>query len=269
MLSFSVAQSLFPSKVLGESLYLFNDLPSTNSLALELAKKEAPEGTLILANTQSQGRGRLGRTWHSPSGNNIYASLIMYGSRNHGALGWIPLLTGLALVRTIQEVLGLLLHLKWPNDLLLDDRKTGGILCESLQTESGRTGVVIGLGLNINLAQNSLPEELRATVTSLEYSLQKPIDLSMLLPPLIHAIEKEISLHSPSNIPGLLKEYVNRCSTMGKTVQVTYPNGHQIRGVAQSIGNEGQLQIYTDTLRNGKPSREIIEVHSGDILHLR
>ena len=146
-------------------MHHFETLDSTNDLAKELAAQGAPEGTVVVAETQTGGRGRLGREWNSPPGVGLYVSLVLRPMLPPMELPQITLTTAVAVVRAVRRVTGVAPGIKWPNDLLLNGKKLGGILTE-METESDRIRhVVVGLGLNVN--NPAFPPELAATATSL------------------------------------------------------------------------------------------------------
>jgi BirA family biotin operon repressor/biotin-[acetyl-CoA-carboxylase] ligase len=165
---------------LGQHLHLHQSLTSTNSEAMTLAQNGAEDGTVVIAESQSAGRGRHARTWFSPPGLNLYCSVIVRGLGQGLTLAdwlsWVPLTTALAATEAVQEVAAISLALKWPNDLLLDERKVGGILCESSLAIPDNPVVVIGIGLNVNVSLELFPDELRPIATSLFESSHRLVD---------------------------------------------------------------------------------------------
>ena len=152
---------------------------STNRVARELGEQGAAHGSGVAAGAQSAGRGRLGRTWFSPPGKNLYCSYVV---RPNIVLEDFPKLTmvaGLAAVRCVQQISTAPIGLKWPNDLYVNSRKCGGILCESSATP-GNAFAVIGFGINCNLRAADIPEELRQTATSLLAEGQAMVDIGQL-----------------------------------------------------------------------------------------
>ena len=153
------------TRVFTGPVHHFETLDSTNDLAKELAVQGAPEGTVVVAEAQTGGRGRLGREWDSPPGVGLYVSLVLRPMLPPMELPQITLTTAVAVVRAVRRVAGVAPGIKWPNDLLLNGKKLGGILTE-METESDRIRhVVVGLGLNVN--NPGFPPELAATATSL------------------------------------------------------------------------------------------------------
>ncbi len=269
MLSAEILADLLPSKILGESLFVFEEINSSNTFALDLARKGTQQGTVVLADAQTAGRGRLQRSWFSPPEANIYGSLIFSCSTSPLILGWIPLMAGLAIAQAIENTTNISSSLKWPNDILIHERKTGGILCESFKQNSGETCVVIGFGINVNLPESALPEELKEIATSLQIHANQPLDRHQLLKFIIPAVEegwRNLMARGPESCQ---LPYQQRCSTIGQQILVEFPDGRSQEGIAVSIGEQGQLQILPSPSSPLGESDKILNVHAGDIRHIR
>jgi BirA family biotin operon repressor/biotin-[acetyl-CoA-carboxylase] ligase len=269
VLSPETLAALLPSKTLNQSLFVFKELASTNSFALELAKNPISQGTVVLADSQTAGRGRLQRSWFSPPGANIYGSLIFSFSSPLQTMGWIPLMAGTAIAQAIEDHAEIGVTLKWPNDILIDERKVGGILCESFKRSSKETCVVIGFGINVNLPESAFPKDLELIATSLQIQSQHPLDRHHLLKSVITALEQGWEALISEGPQTCQLAYTTRCSTLGKKVQVQFPDGRELEGMAQSIGEQGQLQMIPSPSDTKEQSARILEVHAGDIRHIR
>ena len=269
MLSATTLAALLPEKKLGETLYVFDELASTNAFALERAKEHALPGTVILADKQTAGRGRLDRSWFSPAKTNIYGSLLFVHEATIQHLGWIPLMAGVAIAQALEQQTGVRIDLKWPNDLLIAERKVGGILCDSFRNARHHTCVVIGFGINVNVSQSEFPSELQTSATSLQIQGHRPVDREMLIMKMITSLEKkweDLRLNGPHSS---LVEYKNWCVTIGQTIQVQFPDGSQLQGLAHSIGEHGQLRVLPSPSDSNAQSARMRGIHSGEILHLR
>ncbi len=269
MLSPEILADLLPSKILGESLFIFEEINSSNTFALEIAKAGAQQGTVVLADSQTAGRGRLQRSWFSPPGTNIYGSLIFSCSASPLTLGWIPLMAGLAIAEAIDEATKIKITLKWPNDILINEYKLGGILCESFKRNPDETSVVIGFGINVNVPESAFPKEIKETATSLQIHANHPIDRHQLLKFIIPAVEegwKNLMTQGPK---ACQSAYPQRCSTIGQQILVEFPDGSSQEGTAASIGEQGQLQMSPFPSSTPGESDKILNVHAGDIRHIR
>jgi BirA family biotin operon repressor/biotin-[acetyl-CoA-carboxylase] ligase len=269
VLSSETLAALLPSKTLNQSLFIFEELNSTNTFALELAKNPTPQGTVVLADSQTAGRGRLQRSWFSPKGANIYGSLAFSFNSPIQTIGWVPLMAGIAIAQAIEDHVEIGITLKWPNDILVDERKVGGILCESFKRNSTETCVVIGFGINVNLSEAAFPKDLKLIATSLQIQSQHTLDRHHLLKSIITTLEQgweELISQGPQ---ACQLAYSSRCSTLGKQIQVQFPDGSELEGLAQSIGAQGQLQLRPSPSDAKEQSARIREVHAGDIRHIR
>ena len=244
---------------LGRRIELFDSIPSTNREAVRLAQANVEHGTVVVADCQTAGRGRLSRNWFSPPGANLYCSVILKAARPADRLtewlSWLPLISALAAAEAIEAVSSLHVSVKWPNDLLISERKVGGILCESGAGTGSAPFQVIGIGLNVNVEQQDWPEELRETATSIWHEQQRVVD----------RIE-ELALHGTSR---LSLAYHQRCSTIGQRVKAILANGDLCVGVAEGIGQDGALMLRPDATQPGMTPPEIVQLRVADIIHLR
>lgn len=266
-------RSTLETKRLGQQLHIHQQLASTNSEAMSLAQDGAKDGTVVIAEAQSAGRGRHARTWFSPPGLNLSCSIIVRGLGRGLSLAdwlsWVPLTTALAVAEAVQTVAATSLALKWPNDLLLDERKVGGILCESSLAIPDNPIVVIGIGLNVNVPGNMFPDELRPIATSLFASSHRLIDRNRLLAQLLLDVEQsldELRDHGPSR---LLQAYQRRCTTLGRQVRVVLGANEELLGTAVAITADGTLQVRPSTGASGTGKAPLIGVRAGDVIHVR
>jgi BirA family transcriptional regulator, biotin operon repressor / biotin---[acetyl-CoA-carboxylase] ligase len=264
-------RSTLATTALGQCLYLHQELPSTNSEALALAHAGAAHGTVVVAESQSAGKGRRTRTWHSPPGANIYCSVVVRGIGPECALAewlsWVPLTSALAAAEAIQTVTSLSLSLKWPNDLLLHERKIGGILCESSHVSAADTTVVIGIGLNVNMPQGSFPDDLRSIATSLFEVARHPIDRNRLIAQLLFELEQGLNELRSHGSERLRRAYTARCSTLGRRVRALMGPEQELLGTAESISTDGALQIRpVSPSPAGSP---LIGIRAADVIHLK
>lgn len=228
---------------------------STNNDALSL--RAAPAGTLVVAERQSGGRGRLGREWLSPPGVGLYCSLLL---RPRLALADLPKLTlaaGLATSRAVGAVTGLRPLLKWPNDLWLAEKKIGGILAEA-RFEQGGAVVVLGIGLNVNTTPESFPPDLLEKATSLLIHSGREFARSALLATLWDEVMTVVARLEREGFAGILADWRERDATLGRELEWLTHSGRVVKGISLGPDQEGLLQI-----RDG--GGQIHEVISGDI----
>ncbi|MDZ4732153.1 MAG: biotin--[acetyl-CoA-carboxylase] ligase [Nitrospirota bacterium] len=258
---------------LGRRIELFDCLPSTNREAAQLAQAEVEHGTVVVADSQTAGRGRLSRSWFSPPGVNLYCSIILRVMRPPDRLtewlSWLPLISALAAAEAIEQVSSTHVSVKWPNDLLISERKTGGILCESGTGTRSDPFQIIGIGINVNTDYDDWPIDLRDSATSIWQEQKIVVDRNRLLAQLLLELEQcldELLLHGTSRIA---LAYYQRCSTIGHTVQATLANGDVVVGLAEGIGQDGSLRVRPQTTPAGSGTPEVIHLRVADIIHVR
>src|ERR1700730_9514052 len=152
---------------IGCLIHYFEEVESTQNIARNLAAEGAPHGTAVIAETQSAGRGRMGRGWHSPPGVNLYTTIILRPQIAMPEVPRLSLVAGVAAAEALEDVAPDIVQLKWPNDIWLNGRKAGGIIAEAVTDSTNHlTCVLLGIGLNLNLAADDIPLELRERATS-------------------------------------------------------------------------------------------------------
>ena len=238
------------------------ECPSTNAELAQRARAGAAEaGTVLVADHQTAGRGRLDRTWVSPPGAALTFSVLLAPERVPVARWpWLPLLVGIAVAEGVRRVAEIDCTLKWPNDVLVGDRKLAGILVERIERPAGAVAVV-GVGLNVSQGRDELPVP---TATSLAVEGAATTDRTVVLREVLRSLEAlfvqwQADLGDPSR--GLVDSYVRRCGTLGREVRVALPDGSQVLGVASGIDTEGRLEVRTPE------GRRILG--AGDVVHVR
>jgi BirA family biotin operon repressor/biotin-[acetyl-CoA-carboxylase] ligase len=259
----AAVQPLLHTTALGRYWVFQPELASTNRIAAELAAAGAPQGLVVTAESQTQGRGRLGRTWHSPAGRNLYVSILLRPEVAVVRVPQISLVTALALRRALAEVCPRLpVAVKWPNDLWVGSRKLGGILCE-MDAELDRVHhVVVGVGLNVNLTAEDLPGDLVGRATSVLLELGAPASRPRLLAAFLNAFEALLDewLRGDDLTPFLGE--LEGCSVLaGRHIRVDLGRS-TVAGLAVGVAPDGRLRLRTD---NGN---ELL-ISSGDAHILR
>ena len=238
----------------------FESLPSTNLEAARLAGEDAPEGLCIIAGEQTAGRGRLERQWVSPQGAGLYFSMILRPQFEQSVWPLLTLMAAVAVHDALLEAYALKADIKWPNDLLVNDKKLCGILAETVDTSIGRA-VVLGIG--VNLKQGSFPVELEAVATSVESATGGVSDLEMVIEPLVGSLVRYYEILQLASGPEVIvREWSARSSYVnGKRIRIV--NGDEVfEGTSRGLERDGALRIETD-------SGEVKAVRTGDVTSLR
>lgn len=238
----------------------FDSIGSTNDEALRQAKLGAPEGLCVVAQQQTQGRGRHGRAWHSPAGSGLYFSIILRPKIEIRFLPLITLMTGIAVHDTLEKVFELDCDIKWANDVHVRDKKICGILAETCESDSG-LAVVVGIG--INLKSTNFPSELRETATSVEAEIGKETNIEVLLESLTeHLSNNYKTLQSDDGAEKIRQDWSQKSSySFGKPVRVSLENDF-FSGVTRGIEDDGALRIEMET-------GEIKKIRAGNVEKLR
>ena len=249
------------TKRFGRKLLVYDQVESTNSTALALAEEGQPEGTVIIADSQTRGRGRLGRGWVSPPDLNLYMSVILRPEGDPGRTGLWTLAAAVAVARSIQQVTRLPARLKWPNDVRIHHKKVSGLLLEGALHQDRYKHLIIGVGINVNMSRQGLPESDRASATSLREELGRPVDRIELIQRFLECLEIQSRSVAEDSPKGVLEAYTALSETIGRDVVAHGPN-RRWTGKAIGLSPEGALILM------GTDHRQIV-IHSHDIVHLR
>ncbi len=223
-------------------------LPSTQSAARKLADGGAAEGTVVVAAEQTAGRGRAGRSFHSPSGG-LYFSIVLRPSASLSQVPVLGLAAGLAVAEAVQDVAGVRPTLKWPNDLLLAGRKLAGILAESTAARDGSRCVILGVGINVNVGTDALGAELARTATSLLSECGRTYDLDELLAAVLAHLDMRTSQFRSSGPSSVIDDWRLWPNMLGQAVHVTSAAGG-FDGIARDLDVDGALLVSSgDVMR--------------------
>lgn len=242
---------------IGRSVYFYETVPSTQKLAKELALNGANHGTLIVADEQTEGRGRLVRNWYSPKGTGLWMSLIIRPEIAIQQAPQLTLLTAVAVVEAIKDVAGIQPEIKWPNDILISGKKVCGILTELQAEESHIQSLIIGIGINVNQKQEDFPSELQTIATSLKIEADKLIDRTKLLQCFCYRFEKLLNTYIDNGFLPIKQLWEGYSCSIGREITARTLNGNY-HGLALGINEDGVLLLK-------QQSGEIREIYSADI----
>lgn len=248
------------AKRLGTRFHYFAELDSTNTRARALAESGAAEGEIVIAESQTQGRGRLGRRWESPPLSNLYLSIVLRPGLPPKHAPQITLAAAVALVETVGSFLPRPPVIKWPNDILIDGKKLAGILTEAACDTECVQYVILGIGLNLNYRAETMPETLRQRATSMADMAGENLSRETVLVRLIHDLDRCYGELEESGFAALRPRWEAHFGLRGRRVRVELGD-QTIIGRAQGIDHEGALIVETDD----EQRRSII---AGDVIPL-
>ena len=245
------------TKIMGKRIVHQKEIPSTQDMAAELARQGAIEGTTVIAEMQTRGRGRKGREWVSVSGGGIYLSLILRPNLAPSQILQIPLVAGVALVKSIEKIDSLQPRIKWPNDILIGKRKVGGILTEMNCEIDEVNFVILGIGINVNIPGSLLAAETTSLASSLSEEYGEHISRARLVQSFLNEFEIIYGQYMKSGFDSIRDDWKHLNNTIGSWIKAN-DGGKETEGLALDIDNEGFLLVKKE---NGDVSRII----SGDI----
>ncbi len=254
----SIKQGL-RTDLIGQSIAYYPSLGSTNEALKELAARGAPEGTLVIADEQTAGKGRLGRRWVAPSGASLLLSLLFRPNITPNQAPRLTMICSLAIAEAVEGLTSLPVGLKWPNDVFVGGKKAGGILTESATTGGRLDYVVVGMGLNVNLTLSALPE-LRGMATSLSQELGRDVSRLELLWGILEGIETRYVSLRRGQSPH--EEWAARLINLGRQVQVTTP-GEVLAGWAEGVDADGALILRLPSGRRERILAADVTLRSG------
>ena len=230
------------TKIVGKELYLFKDVMSTNTLAKFLSENGVSNGTVIISEKQSGAKGRLGKSWESPLGG-IWLSIVVKPQVDHSKIPMITLATGVAVVKTFERIGIKNAEIKWPNDVIINDKKVCGILTEAITKFNNIESVIIGVGIDANFDVNVLSKELQEGTTTLDIESDHRINENEIIRFFLEEFEKIAKLFEEGEFERILKEWRKYSYSIGKIVEVREPFSKAYDGYVLGISREGALVV--------------------------
>ena len=236
---------LGPTHVIGRDIRVFEQTTSTNDVIEKLARDGVREGVVVFAESQTRGRGRLGRAWQSPARKGLWFSVLLRPDLPPQATTQLTVAAATALRRAIQAQTGLPAEIKWPNDILIRGRKTAGILTE-LNAELDRVKhVILGIGLDVNLTAGDFTADVRRQATSLRLECGEPVSRPELATGLLRELDRDYARVGAGRFAEVADEWEAHCVTLGRRV-VIQTGDRRLRGRAESLGDDGAMLLRTD-----------------------
>jgi len=228
--------------LLGKELHFYREVTSTNSIARQMARSGASEGTIVMSRSQSAGRGRLQRQWFCPPGKGLLLSMILRPRISVQFIPQLTLLTAVVVAETIKNVTGCAAGIKWPNDIYINNKKVCGILAETSFSSTNVAYVIIGLGLNVNLDTNQLPPDCKETSTSLSLEMGQNVSRIRLLKQFIISWDEHMQGFIKAGHPYLRSKWIENNVTIGKNVSIN-KGDYSVYGLAVDVSEKGGLIV--------------------------
>lgn len=244
---------------IGRNIYYLKRTSSTNEEAKRLAELNEVEGTLVITEVQSKGRGRFNRKWFSPQGG-IWASLILRPTMSSKQIPLITLMMGIAICEAVKEVVKVKATLKWPNDCLIKGKKFSGILLEAQRVKNILRYLIAGFGINVNISKELFPKDLQNTATSIKEELGREIPRVDLIKLILENIEHLYEIMKRDGLEEIKRKWKFFSDTIGRKVSIKTA-GKTIKGEVLDINDEGALIV-------SQSHDKIITVYSGDLEYL-
>ncbi len=233
------------TKIVGRDIRVFEETTSTNDVIEKLARDGVREGAVVFAESQTKGRGRLGRKWISPRRKGLWFSVLLRPDLRPQETTQLTVASATALRRAIQSETGLKPEIKWPNDILIGAKKVAGILTEMSAELDRVRHVILGIGVDVNLGAGELPPELRKLATSLKIESGRTLSRPELAAAILRELDFDYTRIGSGQFAAIADEWEAYCATIGRDVTIQI-GGRKIRGRAESLGEDGALLVRTE-----------------------
>lgn len=237
-------KKLLSSKILeiGKEIMVYDEVESTNSKANELLKQGYPSGTVVIADRQIKGKGRLGRKWISPAGKNLYLSIAIKPNIPPKYATLLTLTSVVACTTALRRYTDVPVMIKWPNDMLVDDKKVGGILTEMKIEGEKIKSAVVGIGINVNMTEEDIPEEIKEIASSLKIFKGEDFSRSLLAAEIIKESDKWYQLLEKRQRKTIIDRWMQLSGTIGRQVKIVLSD-RELIATAEAIDDEGRLIV--------------------------
>lgn len=232
-------------QIIGREIRVFQSTASTNDMVERLARDGLDEGVVVFAESQTKGRGRLGRTWHSPAGKGLWFSLLLRPDLRPQAATQLTIVAATALTRAIREQTGLKPEIKWPNDILIHGRKVVGILTELSAELDHVKHITLGIGVDVNQRADEFPAEMRKLATSLSLEAGRAVNRPDLAAAILIELDRDYRRIREGQFARLAEEWEAQCVTLGRRVSI-FVGGRVVTGRAESLDDDGALLLRTE-----------------------
>ncbi|MDI6802190.1 MAG: biotin--[acetyl-CoA-carboxylase] ligase [Thermodesulfovibrionales bacterium] len=254
------------TKIIGREIIFYDSLVSTNITATELAERGYADGTVVISDCQTGGKGRLERKWLSPPGKNLYMSIILRPEILPRNASMLTIISAVSSAIAIRRLSNIHVSIKWPNDIMVSEKKLGGILTEMKADMDRLHHAIIGIGVNINMDISDMPDDIKQIATSLKNETKTSLSRTELAIEILKELDKWYSIllktyKGKEDIGIIIKEWSRLSSTIGQKVKVTAVN-KVFTGIAEGIDEDGYLILKLS-------NNSLKKISAGDVQHLR
>lgn len=235
---------LGPGMVIGRDIRVFQETTSTNDVADRLGRDGVKEGVVVFAESQTKGRGRLGRSWVSSQGKGLWFSVLLRPALSPQAATQMTIASATALARALRKAAGVECEIKWPNDILVRERKLCGILTEMSAELDKIKYMVLGIGVNVNFEIEDFPAELREIATSLAIESGRKFKRAEVAAEILRQLDGDYARIRTGQFESVASEWEDQCTTIGRNVEIACGK-HVVNGRAESLDREGALLVRT------------------------
>ncbi len=247
--------------LIGREVFLYKTIDSTNTVAAMFAEKGEKEGMVVVADSQVRGRGRFGRSWVSPPGVNVYMSIVLRPEMEPKDATLITLMSAVACTLALRRVTGLHITIKWPNDLMVSEKKIGGILTETRMDSKRIEYAVTGIGINVNMDLDVLPDVVKEVATSIKMETGRLFSRAEIIQEVLNEINDWYNILKEKRHSEITSQWEQLTSTIGRNVEIII-GSEALKGIAESITDEGLLILRL-------PSGASRVIQYGDLTMLR
>lgn len=233
------------NKVVGRDIRVFEETNSTNDIVEKLARDGVKEGVVVFAESQTRGRGRLGRKWLSPPRRGLWFSVLLRPDLRPQAATQLTVAAATALMRAIREQTGLAPEIKWPNDILIKGRKVAGVLTELSAELDHVKHLTLGIGVDVNLAASEFPPELRKLATSLKIECGRHLNRIDLAAAILRELDRDYARIRAGQFEAVADEWQEQCATLGQRVTI-HIGPRALQGRAEALDDDGALLLRTE-----------------------
>lgn len=237
-------QSRLDAKIVGNNILVFQETESTNAVVERMALNGAREGLVVFAESQTKGRGRMGRKWVSPRGKGLWFSVLVRPQFPPAAVTRLTILTAVAVAKAVRDTTRLDARIKWPNDILVNGKKIAGILTEMLSEADTIRHAIIGIGLDVRCSPSDFPPEVRPVASSLEHEANAKFSRPEIAARILSLMELYYA-KAHSRFDEIVDEWANLSTSLGKRVNVTI-GSRRIEGTVQALDGDGALLVRRD-----------------------